>query len=165
MVGQWLAANHPERIERLVLIATSAYLGAAPAWLERAATVRAAGTTEVIADAVLARWFTPDWPPSHVDTMTRLRAEFCANPFEGYAGCCEAIAALDLRDELPRITAPTLVIGGAQDPAIPPEHQRAITAAVSGARLELVAEAAHIPSIQQPDTVNALIANHLGVSL
>ena len=41
---------------------------------------------------------------------------------EGYAGCCEAIAAMDLRPALPAITAPTLVIAGREDPATPPWH-------------------------------------------
>jgi 3-oxoadipate enol-lactonase len=164
MVGQWLAGNHPERIDKLVLIATSAHLGSADLWNERAATVRAAGTTEVIADAVLARWVTPAWARGHRQVLAGLRAMFCATPAEGYAACCEAIAELDLRDELTRISSPTLVIGGAQDPAIPIEHQRAITAAVSGAKLEIIDDAAHLPSIEHPDLVNRLIAGHLGVA-
>ena len=52
MVGQWLGGNHPERIDKLVCDRNHrAYLGDPIAWLERAATVRAAGTVEVIADA------------------------------------------------------------------------------------------------------------------
>jgi 3-oxoadipate enol-lactonase len=39
---------------------------------------------------------------------------------EGYAGCCEAIATLGMRDELSAIVAPTLVIAGEDDPATPP---------------------------------------------
>ena len=45
---------------------------------------------------------------------------------ETYAQCCEAIAAMDLRADLARISAPTLVIAGADDPATPPEHSRRI---------------------------------------
>ena len=54
MVGQWLAINAPERIDRLILLCTSAHLPPASGWRERAAAVRAAGTPEVVADAVLA---------------------------------------------------------------------------------------------------------------
>ncbi len=165
MLGQWLAAHHPQRVERLVLIATSAHLGAREAWLERAVTVRTAGTTEVIADAVLSRWFTPGWAAEQRALIARLREDFCRSDPEGYAGCCEAIAELDLRAELARISVPTLVIGGAQDPAIPPHNQRVIAEAVRGARLELIEDAAHIPTLQHPAAVNALIADHLGVGL
>lgn len=89
---------------------------------------------------------------------------FCATSAEGYAACCEAIAELDLRDELSRVSAPTLVIGGAQDPAIPLEHQRTIRDAVSGAKLEIIDDAAHLPSIEHPELVSRLIATHLGVA-
>jgi 3-oxoadipate enol-lactonase len=165
MVGQWLAANHPERIDRLVLMTTTAHMSLPDAYAERAATVREAGTTEVVADAVLSRWFTPHWIPSHLETVAELREMICGTPVEGYAGCCEAIATMDLRGALPSIAAPTLVIGGADDPAVPPDHQRAIAAAVTGAQLEIIEDAAHLPNIQHPDRVNRLIASHLGVNL
>jgi 3-oxoadipate enol-lactonase len=157
MVGQWLAGNHPERIESLILISTSAYLGAADPWYARAATVRQAGTVEVIADAVVARWFTPEWAADHEAIVKVHREMLATSPVEGYAGCCEAIAGLDVRDELARITAPTLVISSAEDHAIPPVHQQAIAAAIRGARLETIADAAHIPSVQHAPRVNELI--------
>ena len=75
---------------------------------------------------------------------------FAATSVEGYAGCCEAIAELDLRDELDAIIAPTLVISGAEDPSIPPPHQQAIADAVAGARLETIADAAHLAERSAP---------------
>ena len=59
MVGLWLGINAPERIDRLILLCTAAHLPPASAWRERAAAVREAGSPEVVADAVLGRWFTP----------------------------------------------------------------------------------------------------------
>jgi 3-oxoadipate enol-lactonase len=165
MVGLWLAATHPERIDRLVLMTTSAHPDSTGAFAFRAATVRAAGTTEVIADAVVARWLTPHWSDSHPHVVGGLREMICATPAEGYAACCEAISTFDIRNELSKIYAPTLVISGAQDPALPPEHQREIAAGVAAARLESIEDAAHLPNIQHPDTVNRLIAEHLGVEL
>jgi 3-oxoadipate enol-lactonase len=161
MVGQWLAINAPERIEQLVLICTSAHLPPADAWLARAATVRQAGTPEVVADAVLARWFTEPYAQLHPEVVARCRRMLVGTPAEPYAGCCEAIAALDLRAGLAQITAPTLVIAGRQDPAIPPEHGRAIAAAVPGARLEVLDGAAHLASIERATEVSGLIADHL----
>jgi len=163
MVGQWLAGNHPERVDRLILIATTAYLGESEPWLERAATVRAAGTVEVIADLVVARWFTPAWAAAHGHILRAHKEMLAATAVEGYAGCCEAIAELDLRDELERITAPTLVISGAEDPSIPPPHQQAIADAVANSRLETIADAAHLVSVQHPALVNQLIFDHLGL--
>ena len=161
MAGIWLGANAPARLDRLVLMCTSAYAPPASRWLERVAAVRAAGTPEVIADAVVERWFTPGWAQAHPDSVAVHRAMIATTDPEGYCGCCEAIAAMDLRDSLPRITAPTLVIGGREDLALPPEHQRLIADGVPGARLELIDDAAHIASAQQPDAVNRLIGEHL----
>jgi 3-oxoadipate enol-lactonase len=161
MVGMWLAINAPERIDRLVLLCTAPYLPPASSWRERAATVREAGTPEVVADAVLGRWFTPAYAGAHPDVVARYRTMICGIDPEGYAGCCEAIAAMDLRAGLADITAPTLVISGRQDPSIPAEHGEAIAAAVPGARFELLDPGAHLASVERADAVTPLIAEHL----
>ncbi|MGH2915290.1 MAG: 3-oxoadipate enol-lactonase [Solirubrobacteraceae bacterium] len=160
-VGQWLAINAPDRIERLVLICTAAHLPPAQGWHERAAQVRAGGSPAVVADAVVGRWFTQGWAAAHGDEVARHREMICATPAEGYAGCCEAIAGMDLRDGLPSITAPTLVIAGRQDPSIPPEHGAAIAAAVPDARAEVLDPAAHLASVERAAEVSALIGEHL----
>jgi 3-oxoadipate enol-lactonase len=161
MVGMWLAINAPQRIDRLVLLCTSAHLPPASGWHERAATVRSAGSSEAIADAVLARWFTESFVREHPNVVARYRRMVASTPTEGYASCCEVIGALDLREGLPSISAPTLVIGTEQDPSTPPDHQRAIAAAVPGARLEILDPGAHLANVERADLVTPLIAEHL----
>jgi 3-oxoadipate enol-lactonase len=161
MVGIWLGANAPERIERLVLVCTSAHLPPAEGWAERAAKVRAAGTVGVVADAVVARWLTPAYAEEHPELVAELRAMLVATDPEGYASACGAIERMDLRDQLGRIAAPTLVISGSGDEATPPEHQELIAASIPGARLETVEPAAHLAAVERPARVNELIANHL----
>lgn len=161
MIGQWLAAHAPERIERLVLICTSAHLGAPDPWLDRARAVREAGTVEVIADAVAARWLTPAWARANPAARDALRAMLASQPPDGYAACCEALAQLDERADARAITAPTLVVGGAQDAAIPPEHQERLAASIAGARLEILDPGAHVVSVERADVVTDLIADHL----
>jgi 3-oxoadipate enol-lactonase len=161
MVGMWLGAHAPERIERLVLICTSAHLPPAEGWADRAATVREAGTVDAVADAVVARWLTPAYAEQRPELVAELRAMLVATDPEGYAECCGAIERMDLRDELAGVRAPTLVISGADDEATPPEHQRLIADAIPGARLETVAPAAHLAVVEQPARVNELIAAHL----
>ena len=156
MISMWVAAHAPERVERLVLCCTSARLGPPSAWLERAAIVRADGVG-AIADAVLGRWFTPAFAGAHPDVIERMRGILAATPREGYAGCCEAIAEMDLIPDLPSIAAPTLVIAGEQDPATPPEHGRRIADLIPGARFEVVSPAAHLATIERPDLTTAMI--------
>jgi 3-oxoadipate enol-lactonase len=160
MTSMWVAAHHPERVERLVLCCTSALLGPPEGWHLRAATVRAEGV-EAVADAVLERWFTPGFAQAHPDVIADMRARLVATPAEGYAGCCEAIAAMDLTGDLPSISAPTLVLAGADDPATPPVHGRRIAELIPGARFEIVSPGAHLTTVERPDLTTAMILRFL----
>jgi 3-oxoadipate enol-lactonase len=162
MVGIWLGAHAPQRIRRLALLCTSAYAPPASAWHERAAGVRASGSPAEIAEAVVSRWFTPHWAESHPEIVAAHRAMLSAADPEGYAACCEAIADFDMRSELASITAPTLVISGADDLALPPEHQRLLAEGIPGARLHTIEDAAHLANVQHPDAVNELLAAEFG---
>jgi 3-oxoadipate enol-lactonase/4-carboxymuconolactone decarboxylase len=155
MVGMAVAARVPERVRRLALLCTSAYLPPAEGWLSRAAAVRAHGT-ESIVESRLAGWFT-----RHFTDREPYAAMLRDTPDEGYAACCEAIAAMDLRPELGKITAPTLVVSGFDDPATPPEHGRLIADSVPDARLEVVADAAHLASVERPERITGLLLDHL----
>ncbi len=157
MVGMWLGANAPERIERLILICTSAYMPPASMWQERVETVRSAGSVEPLADAVVERWLTPGYAASHPEVRAKLRGMLVASDPEGYAGCCGAIGRMDLRGELGRISVPTLVISGSDDLATPVEHQRLIAQGIPGARHEIVGPAAHVAAVEQAGRVNDLI--------
>jgi 3-oxoadipate enol-lactonase len=161
MVAMWLGAHAPDRVDALVLCCTSAHMPPASAWAERAAKVRAAGTTEVVADAVVERWLTPGFAAAHPETQAWLRSMLLATDPEGYAACCGAIERMDLRAALPAIAAPTLVMSGADDQAAPPEHQRALAEAIPSARLETLAPAAHIASVEQADEATGLMLGHL----
>ncbi len=164
MIGLWLAINAPDRVGRTVIMCSSAKVDGAP-FSSRAATVLEAGSPAVVADAVVERWFTPPFAAANPEIVARMRAMIAATPAAGYAGCCEALAAMDLRPGLALITAPTLVIAGADDPSLPAAaHSRPIARQVPGARYELVGPAAHLASIEQADAVNALILDHLGAA-
>jgi 3-oxoadipate enol-lactonase len=161
MVGMWLAINAPERIDRLVLICTSAHMPPASWWQQRARTVIGAGSTEPIADQVVARWLTPAFAAARPDVRADLRGMLTSTPADGYARCCGAIERMDLRPRLDAIAAPTLVVSGSEDPATPPPMQAAIAAAIPGARHEVVTPAAHIAPVERPEQINRLIEEHL----
>ena len=160
MTGMWLAAHHPERVGRLALLCTSAHLPPAAGWYDRARTVRDAGMAPVV-DASLGRWLTADLRARDDALVDRLRGMLLGIDPEGYAQCCEAIGALDLRADLARIAAPTLVVSGADDLATPVEHQQLIAASIPNARHEILTPAAHIAPVERPDAVNHLILEHL----
>ena len=161
MTGMWLAAHEPSRVDRMALLCTSALLGPEQMWLDRAALVRAEGT-RAIADAGVRRWLTEEFITAQPETVAWCREMMIGTPAEGYAGCCEAIAAMDLRADLPAITASTLVVAGADDPATPPSHAEVIAAGISGADLHVVPHAAHLATVEQPSAITDLLLRHFG---
>ena len=160
MVGMWLAAHAPERISRLALCCTSAYLPPASMWQQRAVTARADGMGALV-NPVIARWFTPAWAGRNPDQVATVAAMLAGTDPGGYAGCAEAIAAMDQRAAVAAITAPTLVIAGADDPAAPPAMGAQLARAIPGAAFTVVRGTAHLANFQTPGDVNAALTAHL----
>jgi 3-oxoadipate enol-lactonase len=159
MIAQHIAAHHPTRVDRLVLLCTAAHYDDPAGWHDRAALVRGGGT-ERIADVSLERWLTSDYRRAHPVEVQRWRRAIVGVDREGYAGCCEAIAAMDLRPALASIEAPTMVLAGSDDPAAPPEQVRDLAASIPGAQFAVV-PGAHVPTIEHPDPVNKAVQAHL----
>jgi len=157
ITGMRLALDFPDRINRLVLSNTAAHIGPPENWTVRAAKVQAEGM-EAIADAVVARWLTPDFAQSHPEMVAELRSMLVATDPEGYAANCCAVRDSDLREEVGRIAASSLVIAGSGDIPTPPSDAAYLAATITGAQyVEL--EAAHISNLQQPACFNdALLA-------
>ena len=160
MIGMWLASAVPDRVAALGLVCTSAYLPPADGWRARASQVRDAGMPSVSA-AVVGRWFTPSFAATAPQVVEEFTAELERTDPAGYAGCCEAIAGMDLRGDLPGIAAPTLVVAGADDPATPPEHGAAIAGLVAGARLDVIPATAHLATVEAADAVTGALLTHL----
>ncbi|MGI5126540.1 3-oxoadipate enol-lactonase [Pseudonocardia sp. CA-107938] len=159
MVGMYLGSTAPERLTSLTLCCTTAHFPDPQPWADRIAAV-AAGGTEPIADAVVARWFTPDWAAAHPDQVAECRAMIADTDDAGYLACCQAIEVWDHRDQLRSVAVPTLVIGGAEDLATPVEpHARTLADGIPGARLEVV-PGAHLATIESAERTSTLIAAH-----
>jgi 3-oxoadipate enol-lactonase len=158
MIGLRLAAREPSRVHGLAVLCTSAK-PEPQGFLDRAVTVRADGTAP-LAPAIVSRWLTPPYAAAHPDLVARLEAMIAGADDEGYAACCEVVGAVDLREDLARITAPTLVISGAEDAALPPAHQRVIADGIAGAELLSISPGAHLPNLEQPLRVTGALLGH-----
>jgi len=160
-VGLWLAENAPDRFTRFVLLCPPAYPAAgAQMWTDRAAQVRAEGT-QAITEATLQRWFLPTYAEAHKDEVDLVRQQLLNTPDEGYAACCEALGAMDLRDRLEDITAPVLLVTAESDTSIPPETVIPLAGAIPGAHLEILDNAAHLVTYSDPTRINPLLLAHL----
>jgi 3-oxoadipate enol-lactonase/4-carboxymuconolactone decarboxylase len=152
-IGATLAARHPGRLRSLAMICSSARFGDPEAWHERAKLVREQGTAPLL-EATARRWFaqTPD---------QALLDDLAATDPAGYAACCDALAAYDLRAGLANITVPTLVVAGREDPATPPAHARELADGIPGATLVELPGAAHLAPADQPERVTQALLAHL----
>ena len=153
-VGMRLAADHPDRVERLVLACAADRFGDPAQWLSRAAVVRTQGL-DAIVDAVLGRWFTPAFAD-----VGRYREMILSIDPEGYGRCCEALAVWT-GDGLERIEAPTLVVAGEHDPTVPAALAEELAGRIPGARLAVIDGAAHLANLERPDEFNRLLEGHL----
>ncbi|NJC73063.1 3-oxoadipate enol-lactonase [Planosporangium thailandense] len=160
-IGAYLALHHPDRVANLAMVCSSARFGEPQGWHDRAALVRAEGT-KAVADATPGRWFTASFAES--PRAKALVGDLLAADAAGYAACCDALAAYDLRAELPRIAVPTLVVAGREDPATPPAHARELADGIPGASLLEVAGAAHLAGVEKPEVVTAALSQHLAAS-
>jgi 3-oxoadipate enol-lactonase len=160
LVAQRLAATAPDRVRSLVLCDTANVIGPPSRWDDRIAAVSKSGLAGM-AETVLKVWFTADFLAAHPDTARGMANMLARTPLEGYLGCCHALRDADLRADDARIACPTLVVVGDQDASTSPAMARELCAAIKGARLEIIAQAAHIPTIEQPAALSRLILNFL----
>ena len=159
-VGQRLGIDHGDRLTSLVLASTAPVFGSPDTWHERAAQVRAQGVDGLV-EATAERWFTPGYRAEHPDRVAWVMDMFRATPPAGYAGCCDALAGFDTTKLLAAISAPTLVVAGADDPGTPPSVGAALAESIPGARLEVIEDAAHIANVAQPEAFAAVVRAHL----
>jgi 3-oxoadipate enol-lactonase / 4-carboxymuconolactone decarboxylase len=159
MVSMWVAAHAPERVDRLVLCCTSAHLPPPERWTERAAAVRASGTASLL-PILQERWFAAGARTDR-KLVNFVAAMLESVDDEGYARCCVAIGGMDLRAELARITAPTLVIGGAVDPVCTPAMLLELQDGIAGAALTLLAGASHLANLDAPERFTMAMVDHL----
>jgi 3-oxoadipate enol-lactonase len=148
MVGQWLGANAPERLGRIVLANTACYYPDPTNWRNRIKAIKDGGMAAV-ADTVIAAWLTADFREREPQIAANLTSMLLATPVAGYLACCEALSTLDQRDLLPNIKNPTLVIAGRHDISTPIAAGEMIRSRIPNASLTIL-DAAHISNIEQP---------------
>lgn len=148
MVGQWLGANAPERLGRVILANTTCYYPDPTNWINRIKAVTEGGLAAIV-DTVIQGWLTADFRERDPASTDRMKAMLAASPKDGYLACCEALKTLDQRALLPKITNPTLVIAGRHDPATTLAAGEFIRSQIPKASLTIL-DAAHISNVEQP---------------
>ena len=159
-IGQWLAINAPQRITHLILANTSPYFHPRSNWEERIRMVNNDGMVAIV-DMAMKRFFYAEALSRGDEYANSIRSVILGTNPVGYLGCCAALRDVDLRDSLPRIKAPTLVIVGDQDVSTPWEGRGEILAQkIPGARVVRL-PAAHLSNLAKPRSFTAALLDFL----
>lgn len=152
-----------QRLQRLVLMDTTAVADTPARRAGRDADIAKVrqGGIEALIPELPARWM----HPSHAKRadLVNLMAEM-ARSIGARGQLNQQLAMMarpDPHDDLARVTVPTLVMCGRQDPVTPVPDHEAIAARIPGARLEIIENCGHLSTIEQPDSVNRLLIDWL----
>lgn len=160
MAGAWLAINDPDYVDKLVIACSSPHLPPRDMWEGRARSARNDGVASLV-DAVIGRWFTEGFRSRDHDTIARIRAMLLSTSGDGYAACCEALAELDMRNDMELIRVPTLVVCGEADAGANPAKTRDWAKHIDGAEVQVIRQAAHIANVEQPAAFNKTVLDFL----
>lgn len=156
MVAQSVAVRRPDLLRTVILSNTAARIGSDARWNDRIAAVETGGI-ETIAETILENWFAPTYRAAKTDLWALHRSMLCRTPAEGYAATCTAIRDTDLSAEVGKITVPALCVAGAEDRSVTPDQVEALARAVPHARLEVLEGVGHLPALEAPKEMAALI--------
>ncbi len=162
MIGQGLALDYADRLKSLALCDTAAIMPdeTDPIWQQRIEAAGEKGLQGQV-DETLERWFRPEYLQQNPPEVEMIRRQILATPVAGYIGCCEAIRRLKYLDRLSKITLPTLIVVGEEDPGTPVAASEAMHERISDSRLVVLPSARHLSNIEQSEAFNAALMEFL----
>ncbi|MDU3719063.1 MAG: 3-oxoadipate enol-lactonase [Klebsiella michiganensis] len=151
----WFCGISPERFQGLVVANTAARIGDQAGWLSRARTVRQEGMAVVAAGAA-DRWFTHAFRQKTPEVVEALCHQLTHIDAEGYAACCEALAAADLRGEVAQIAIPVLIVAGESDPVTTVADANFLHQQIPVSEVVVLA-ASHLSNIEAPGAFSSAL--------
>lgn len=156
MVGQLLGGQFANRLRSLILCSTSAHMPPGQMWDERIALVREKGLAALV-DATIDRWFTKSGQQRLPEAVEKIRKVYIDTSADGFCACCAAIRDMDMRDIIPGIVTPTLILVGEHDEGTPVSHAEQIRDRIHMSKLVVVAGAAHLQNIEQQSVFDKIV--------
>jgi len=159
LIAQEIAATRPDLLRALILMDTAARIGTPEMWDGRIAQIREGGIGAIL-EANMQRWFTAGFraDPARIGPWNAMLGR---TPVEGYLLTAHAIRECDLTSRAPAIAVPALAMAGAEDGSTPPDLVRATAEMIPGCGFEVIEGAGHLPCVEQPRAVAALITRFL----
>jgi 3-oxoadipate enol-lactonase len=156
LIAQSLYRRRPDLVKALILCDTAHKIGTADGWNQRIEAVEKNGIASLV-DAVMERWFTPAFRRPENTAYAGYCNMLARQPAEGYAATCAAVRDADFTESAAHIAVPTICIVGDQDGSTPPDLVLSLAKLVPNARYEVIRDAGHIPCVEQPEALTAVI--------
>ncbi len=160
MIAQILASRIPQQIEQLILCDTRHKIGNAEIWNSRIEQLKEHGL-QFISEGVMQRWFSETFRETQAVKVTGYRNMLERTPVLGYIQTCEAIRDADLASIAKQIKLPTLCVAGSEDKSTTPEEVRNLADLIEGSTYEVIPGSGHIPCVDNPTMLSALILNFI----
>jgi 3-oxoadipate enol-lactonase len=159
-----LAGRRNSRVGRAVVVDGQAKAppSARAAWDERIALARSDGMG-ALAEATVQRWFRPAFIEADPPVLPSVRSMITATPLGGFVACARALQFYDVSDLLPEIAIPVLLLAGADDGAVP-GAMRDMQPHIPNAWFHEIAEAGHLPNLDQPDAFLAAVTEFMAAA-
>lgn len=167
MIGQVFGIEHAPRALSLMLCGTAPQAlegGMEHLWTPRFEAIDKAGSLAPIADATMERWVTDTFRDSRPGRWQQIHRTICNTSPTGYRGGARAIDSFNVLDQLPSVTAPTLVLCGDGDTGTPPAGNRQIAELIPGARYIELQNARHTPMVEYPDPFSGILLDWLEIN-
>jgi 3-oxoadipate enol-lactonase len=148
------AARHPDGVSAVVSVGGPVVLPepGQQGMRDRAELVEREGMAAV-AETVATNGTAPSFRERDPEGYDALVAMLAANDPGTYAATCRVIAAMDLRPELGRVTAPVLLVAGDRDGVVPPPTLEEIAQALPNAVKRAVEDCGHNLTVEQPEVL------------
>jgi aminoacrylate hydrolase len=163
-IGQIIAIENPEWLDRLVVFASTTHGDAyrTKVWKVRRSILETQGG-ELYGDMTSLMLYPPKWIAENSDKLERQQAAQVGMlaPVPVMTSRIEAVQAFDRRDQLGQICTPTLVVCARDDRQTPSYFSEALAAGIPDAELVLLDYGGHACSRTVPDTFNAIIDEFL----
>jgi len=152
VVAQHFVLRHPERVARLLLVATGAVAGDPAGALQKADAMEAASWDEAAVIPIVAGFFHVPPPP---DALARYRRIALEARQRAAVAAARSNARSDTVARLVEIGCPTLIIQGRHDRARTPEHGALMRSRLPHAKLVVLEGSGHTPQLEEPDAFHA----------
>lgn len=164
LIAQSLYQQRPDLVSALILCDTAHKIGTAETWNSRISAIEKDGIGSMC-DAIMERWFTPAFRRPENTAYNGYCNMLARQPVAGYIATCEAVRDADFTEVAKTIAVPAICIVGDQDGSTPPDLVKSLAQLIPNARYEIIRDAGHIPCVEQPEALTAVIRAFIDFAL